>query len=129
MTLPPYTSNPKHRNSSPGESQWTISEAQELACFVASYGYGWVDIHAGNGWGLHVTGTRPDVLGVVEDHTSPSYIAKFIGNAALWHGYPADHTRRTQDIPPGRILSDWRNRGYVTKAKMGKLSTGKRCSL
>lgn len=129
MTLPAYIPNPKHRNRSPGESQWTISEPEEIGCFTSSHESGWVDERVGTGWGLHAPAERPLQLGVAEDHRSPSYVAKFVGSTALWHGYPADHTRKTQDIPPGRILSDWRTRGYLSKAKMSKLSTGKRCSL
>jgi hypothetical protein len=129
MAHPSYISNPKHRDSSPGESQWTISEPEEVACFLSSHGRGWVDESTGSGWGLNAPTTRPLQLGVAEDHCSPCYVAKFVANAALWHGYPADHTRRTQDIPPGRILIDWRDRGYMSKAKMSKIATGKRCTL
>jgi hypothetical protein len=129
MTLPAYTCNPKHRDRSPGESQWTISEHDEISCFTLSHGNGWIDERAGTGFGLHTPDKRPLQLGVVEDHCSPSYVAKFVGDTTLWHGYPADHMRKTQDIPPGRVLIDWRDRGYLTKAKASKLSMGKRCNL
>ena len=48
-------------------------------------------------------------LGLGIDRTHLLFVARFEGDRdnTYWHGYPADHTRRTDDIPTERIALQW----------------------
>ena len=62
--LPDYIPNPKHRNSSSADAQWTILEEDEYTSFIESWTNGWC-FH-GKGWGLHLVDSRVANLGRTE---------------------------------------------------------------
>ena len=74
-----YSPNPQHRNRTPEKSQWSISLAQEIACFNTTYANQWIDNN--NGWGLHYSEGRLDYLGLAQDYITRVFIAKFVGGS------------------------------------------------
>ena len=122
-----YAPNPQHRNKTKGKSQWSISRAQEVACFDTTHANQWVENN--NGWGLHYSAGVPDYLGLAQDHTTRVFIAKFVGNQGIWHGYPADHQQNQQDIPTERILAIWMKTNVLRPAKIRKIMKGQPCRL
>ena len=122
-----YWHAPQHRNQMSGKSQWSISHSQESACFGAAHSKGWTD--AIKGWGLHYYNGGVDYLGFGQDHTTNVFIAKFVGNQGVWHGYPADHQRNQQDIPSERVRRMWLQNGVLTAAKVRKITKGQPCRL
>jgi hypothetical protein len=124
-----YASKPDHRDNSVLKSQWTIAVEQEVACFRFAGGRRWFDDN--RGWGLHLVDDSADYLGVGIDRTHRLFVARFEGdrNNTYWHGYPADHTRRTDDIQTEGIALQWIADNYVAKSKVRKLLKGQRCKL
>ncbi len=59
------------------------------------------------------------------------FIAKFVDSNKnnKWHGYPANHVKNNQDIPPEEILLKWVNAQYIRMALVRKLIGGKKCKL
>lgn len=128
-SVPTYKANPKHRNWSAGQSQWTIPLAAETACFDHAWTSGWCP--SGKGWGLHLVGDTAEYLGVVEDHLTTVFVAKFVSDPghATWHGYPADHQRKPQDIPIAEVCRLWLEGRVIRPATIRKLGKGQRCRL
>lgn len=122
-----YRPNNRHRDRTPGKSQWTIPEVDELACFTLATAQGWC--LADVGWGLHCPNTDPQYLGVAQDHHTEVFLAKFVNGAGEWHGYPADHQRKPQDIPLESILNSWMTRQLLSPAKVRKIVRGQPCTL
>lgn len=125
MELPTYTPHLKHRNGTPGASQWTISEQDEHVTFALSWGSGWC--HGQKGWGLHLVGGVITRLGMIVNPTMSVYIARFVGDAGRvsWHGYPADG-RKPQDIPIEPVRRQWLDLKVLTPAKIRKIAKGER---
>ena len=59
------------------------------------------------------------------------FFGKFVDGSAIaiWHGYPADYRRRTQDRPPISVLQVRVMRGLVQKHHVAKIPGGMQCSL
>ncbi|GLC27749.1 hypothetical protein rosag_42620 [Roseisolibacter agri] len=133
MTPPPpaYQSNPVHQNGRPGSSQWWLNVAEENDCFVIAFTQGWVSTH--EGWGLWIVDGRAVHLGVIQDHVTPTFFAKFECKRPMmpWHGYPEDQCRTDdrQCVPDEAILSDWERKGYIRPQVAKKVGLHKRCRL
>lgn len=119
--VPSYSPNPKHRNGSRGQSQWTIGLGDEQASFSISWFSGCCSSEAG--WGLHLVNGAPDYLGVVEDHKTQSFIAKFVVDSShgSWHGYPADHRNKQQDVPTESVRLHWLSTRILPAPKIRKI--------
>ncbi len=102
-----YASKPDHRDNTAVKSQWTINVEQEIECFRFTQARRWFDDD--RGWGLHLENGSAAYLGVGIDRTHELFVARFESdrNNTYWHGYPADHTRRTDDIPTEGIALQW----------------------
>jgi len=124
-----YGSKPDHRDNTAVNSQWTINVEQEVECFRFTQARRWFD--DGHGWGLHLENHSAAYVGVGIDRTHQLFLARFEGdrNNTYWHGYPAEHTRRTDDIPTEGIALQWIARNYLAKSKVRKLLKGQRCKL
>jgi hypothetical protein len=125
-----YAAHPHHRDVSRQQlkSQWTITEAEEVASFKSARGSGWIDLV--QGWGLHRPKASIEGLGTATDGQTTLFIAKFISkNSTPWHGYPADHQRRLEDVPTERHLREWLDQGLVSNAAVRKLVKQQPCSL
>ena len=120
-----YLSNPQHRDRTKGKSQWTITLKDEIACFNVACAKHWTD--KGNGWGLHYSGEVLAYLGVAQDHQTRVFIAKFVENEGIWHGYPADHQTNRQDVPAEPILAIWMKTEVLRPAKIRKIMRGQPC--
>lgn len=127
--IPTYIPNLKHRNNSPGQSQWRIPEREELASFEDAWTSGCCTADAG--WGLHVAQGCPEYLGVLEDHATESFIAKFVADSAhgQWHGYPADHRKKRQDVPTEGVRMIWLAQRLLPLPKIRKIGKQQRCTL
>lgn len=125
---PMYGVHPDHRNGTPHKSQWTITPPDEVASFERSFKSNWLDGMAA--WGLHLKDGVADYLGVAQDHHTPVFVAKFVtaDDKSLWHGYPADHTRR-HDRPVQTVLRIWLKDAVLPAAKIRKLGKGEPCNL
>jgi hypothetical protein len=120
---PTYAPHLKHRNETPGASQWTISIEEEHTSFIWSWESGWCRDR--KGWGLHLVEGAITSLGRIVNPTTFVYIAKFVGDTERlnWHGYPADG-RKPQDIPIEPVRQLWIDRKLLTPAKIRKIARG-----
>lgn len=124
-----YIASSQHRHvGHPIKSIWRIDISDEVNCFADSIKHQWgTDAIA---WGIHFIDGIVSVLG-----QSPAgdelKIAKFIdgNNNNSWHGYPANILLNPHDIPSTRVLVQWVQNGFITKAKMSKIKQGKICNL
>jgi hypothetical protein len=123
-----YTPNDQHRNAqfAAQKSQWTIPVADETLCYTHANAQGWCG--ADKGWGLHLSAAGPAQLGV-----SPQqfhlFIAKFVQDQNVWHGYPVAHWLSPFDKPSADTLKAWEDRGLINRATKAKIYRGKKCSL
>lgn len=124
-----YKINPLHRNGSTNKSQWTISENSEIQCFELARVSEW--LLPRKGWGLYIVESKPEWLGVAQDHVTQVFIAKFVHdeNSSEWHGYPADYRNNQQDIPEEKILKKWLLEERLLPAKIRKIAKGQPCNL
>jgi len=123
-----YLSHLPHRNKNPEKSQWTISIDEEVSIFRASENNQW--LFATHGWGLNIRNNYPQNLGFSKDGNYTLFIAKFVGADSInWHGYPADHQTKNQDIPDEIILSAWITLSILPRAKIRKIAKGQKCNL
>jgi len=131
-----YIHNIQHRDGNRRKSQWTITELEERSCFehgaLFVYVYGVCESHTC--WGLHFLDNSPAYLGHSADELQERrllLVAKFVdGNGNNhWHGYPADHVKNNQDIPPSAVRNIWLNSGQLTLAKIRKITRGQICNL
>lgn len=109
------------------KSTWSISIPEEVSCFKKSIESGWSDNQA---WfGVYVpNGNKIGKLGI-NGYSEDLYIAKFVTDAKTYHGYPGDYIRNTTDIPSLSILEKWKDKGWISKSKMMKISRGMPCNL
>lgn len=123
-----YIISSQHRNGNPNKSIWSLTHDGEIDCFIFSVNSNWVDEHTC--FGVSVLGETIQVVGHNCDNDELK-IAKFVDANAnmLWHGYPADYMRNSQDRPATNILRDWVQKGYISKAKMSKIRLGQTCNL
>jgi len=122
-----------HRDGSYEKSQWIISLLGERDCFRRTYEALWCNPND-VGWGLHFENGQVAYLGRTSSKVTESrdiFIAKFVdGNQNdKWHGYPADHVKNRQDIPPVKILKIWADAHYIRRALVRKLASGQKCKL
>lgn len=124
-----YIPNPQHRNSQYAQtkSQWTITPVDELVCFNVANSNGWSN--TAGCWGIFVLAGIPTQLGVSPRAEHELYLAKFVVDQGLWHGYPVAHWLSPFDKPPTDILKSWVDSGYINRAKFSKIHKGKKCSL
>jgi hypothetical protein len=124
-----YQHHPDHRNGTTGKSQWIVTEANERAIFDSARTSRW--LAANLGWGIHVLAGRAEYLGEASNGGRRLLVAKFVAgnNPKIWHGYPADHQKRIEDIPNATILRDWMQRRFLNAAKVRKLMRGQPCNL
>jgi hypothetical protein len=125
---PPYNPHPHHRNGMGKGAQWEISETEERLSFVGAWQAGWhLETVA---WGLHLVAGQPQYLGVVEDHQTKTFFAKFVRdpNHPAWQGYPANQQNR-QDVPHLSVAQMWIDEKILTKAKIRKIIGRQPCRL
>ncbi|RZJ44149.1 MAG: hypothetical protein EOO19_12230 [Chryseobacterium sp.] len=124
-----YIISSQHRKvGNVNKSIWTISFDEEVDCFVTAINGKWI---AGNeAWGVKVNGGSVQVVGK-NIANAELKLAKFVDGTStnVWHGYPADYMSKSQDRPITDILRNWVKAGYISKAAMNKIRTGKACSL
>jgi hypothetical protein len=126
---PSYQANSQHRNTafSTQKSQWTILANEEIATFNWAHQCVW-QCSKRHYWGLHLAVKKPLELGKSPEQES-CYIAKFVNDQNVWHGYPVALGCSPFDKPPIGILSIWHNQGFINKATRRKITQGKRCTL
>lgn len=130
----PYVSKVDHRDNTARKSQWTITFNDEKNCYDHAAASNWIEPPT-IGWGLHIGANGvPSHLGIsaaIHGEHRQLFIAKFIdGNGNdVWHGYPADPYRNSQDIPPERVLGLWVQGTLLRPAIARKLNRGQKCDL
>ncbi len=124
-----YCIHPHHRNGTRRKSQWDISEDQERDVFANAHSKNWIIM--GVGWGLHIVAGKADYLGTAEDRRCQLFFAKFVNRNRdqFWHGYAADHQRRSSDIPSSCILHQWLTADLLRRAVMCKIVRRQPCTL
>jgi hypothetical protein len=117
-----------HRDKSHQKSQWTLTPAEELKCFIHSRNENWSEPY--KSWGIWVNTNKLDELGKNYGEEELN-VAVFVDSYQkdVWHGYPADFKRDKWDIPPMKVLTIWRDKKYTTKSKISNARQGKTCSL
>jgi len=123
-----YLISPAHRRNQRNKSQWVIDMETEVLCFVDSQLKLWVEDSCS--WGIIKNGNSLQVLGVntvQEDLKLAKFVSK--NNNNIWHGYPADYCRNTQDRPHMDILKKWREERLIEKHQIVKIKQGKPCNL
>jgi hypothetical protein len=124
-----YLNHPDHRNGTADKSQWSISEVDERSVFNRSRINNWLP--PSPGWGLHSHNDHTMYLGTSSDGVRSLLVAKFVASSApiVWHGYPADHQRKRQDVPTREILVAWTNLRLINEPQMRKILRGQPCEL
>lgn len=117
-----------HRDGTSKKSQWSIKPPKELSVFVNARTNKWEEFNYS--WGLNIVSSKAAKLGKNHDGDSLN-VAIFEGGQenSVWHGYPLDFKRNSKDLPPTKILTEWRNKNYIKKHKISKAQQGKACSL
>jgi hypothetical protein len=133
-STPIYKTHPKHRNATPGASQWSISLAEEQSCYGLCCSEQW--IFKGVSWGLHfgtayASAAQPVTLGVdeiagLQEHVK---IAKFVSDQGITHGYPVAHWASTHDRPPVSVLEKWLACKHISKSVRSKIQRGKKSGM
>ena len=131
-----YVHKMDHRDQSYEKSQWTITEVEERTCFTFAHQSNWSEPGKNyNCCGLYIdVKSQVTYLGVSKPNGPEKieiFIAKFVdGNKnSIWHGYPANHVKNNQDIPPKEVLMKWANAGYIRMSQVRKLIGGQKCKL
>lgn len=132
--IPVYQPHSKHRNATPGASQWTITASDESACFRLAFAKLWT--FKSVSWGLHfhapyAPAAQPHTLGLgfVAGLQEPVKIAKFVTNQGIVHGYPVAHWVTTNDRPPASILAQWQACQHISLTVRSKIQRGKKSGL
>ncbi|WP_271765927.1 hypothetical protein [Aquimarina algiphila] len=124
-----YIISSQHRaTGNPNKTVWSVDFNDEVECFRLSKTSDWIQDNYG--WGIKVINSIIQYIGHNFENETLK-LAKFVdGNGNdIWHGYPADYLRRSQDRPPTFILKNWVEQGFLTKAKMNKIRRGQSCNL
>ena len=126
-----YISKADHRDNTPTKSQWTVSVADEHACFDFGVGHGWVSTSGDSAWGLHVIDGKADYLGKSAPGRGPeaSLFVAFFQLADVCHGCPSDLKRSRREIPPTSVTRAWLEGKYLRGPVIRKLQLGQTCSL
>lgn len=121
-----FISTKKHRiRGNPNASIWTIGYREEYIVFLKSKPHLSND---GISWGVHTPNGRMAKLGDSNCGNYDLIFAKYTShenNDDLWHGYPANYIKNTQDVPSNNFLKDLVLKNYLTKAKRKKIRNGK----
>ncbi|MDD2396172.1 MAG: hypothetical protein PHG12_10580 [Sphaerochaeta sp.] len=98
------------------KSVWTISQSAELKMFVDSISLKYFDSNYESSYNIIFNNNCLQMIGE-SPNNDPLFIGKFISKdkAINWHGYPANHIKNRQDIPPDSILTSWKNAGLSTR--------------
>jgi len=120
-----YKTNPVHRNGTAGKTQWNklISESEEESIFDFGNNNQWQD--GKNIFSFKWDGKLP--ISFIDTSDELNY-ARFVG-ASDWHGFPANVKRSPKDLPPYKILKNWIENKYTTRAKAIKLMRRLRCAI
>lgn len=128
--LPNYYASSAHRKSLASKSYWTVTIDEEVTCFIESQKKGWITTTIC--WGFISNTPKKEflVLGL-NKYNEELKIAKYVAKSSggVWHGYPADYRRNTQDRPEMDILMDWKTKGHIEKHYINKIRQGKKCKL
>lgn len=123
-----YVHKADHRDGTAAKSQWSIDEADERGCLSKSVASSWCDTE--HAWGVHRVSGQVRHLGIAQNRVTQLFVAKYVnGQNNLWHGYPADPQRHSQDIPPQYVLNSWLSLDILPAAKIRKIQRGQRCQL
>jgi hypothetical protein len=111
-----YVCLAKHRNKTPGASQWTVQPAIEYEMFCDADAADSVDL-AGNYWsvrdGGREIGTRNERIA---KHPATS------NSSDPWHGYPASPAYKgAGDMPADNVIDNWRTAGSVSRSFVKRL--------
>jgi hypothetical protein len=122
-----YAPNPVHRDRTQGKSQWTVTLPEEVAIFTRTYVSFWVQ--ANEGWGLYYNNGVIAYLGKARNHLTKVFLAKFVSDQNLWHGYPVDYQQSEKDIPPTSITNLWLQDGILPAPTLRKIIKRQPCKL
>lgn len=125
-----YIISSQHRRTgNENKSIWSLTYNDEVECFIQAMNGNWKE--ETEAWGIKVINNTLQVVGHTNNYTHELKLAKFVdgSNTNVWHGYPADYLRKVHDIPKEKILKDWVEKGFLTKAKMCKIRLGQACNL
>lgn len=124
-----YFIHPKHRGSPTRDScTWRISVDDEVDLFKAALPT--ARRPGQKCWAAESEGRRLRTVGI-NVHKESLFFGKFVDGSCMsvWHGYPADYRRYTQDRPPMCILKIWDKQGLIQKHHSSKISRGMKCNL
>lgn len=124
-----YIFSSAHRRVQKDKSRWTITTIEELKCFKKSLSLKHLEDDQIT-WGYIKESINLNDLGI-NKHKESLKIAKFVDKSSLkiWHGYPADFVRNSQDRPGIEILKSWKQDGIIEKHHIIKIRQGKVCNL
>lgn len=117
-----YNVNPQHRvRGNPNKSIWIVAPDVEFACFKYTFENQWVD--GNDAWGFLRDENKKMVLLGSGQNNEELKLAKFkkYPTADEWHGYPCNYLTKSQDVPTDKVLRDWVEKRYISKAKMNKI--------
>jgi hypothetical protein len=120
-----YFFSPVHRQSHPTNDKciWTIDIPEEIACFNSAFIKTWYE--EGSGWGIRfISKNNFEEVGINYENR-PLYIAKFIQDSGVWHGYPADINKRPHDRPSPIILDRWLENNIISKPYRSRIQGGR----
>lgn len=130
LTASTYLVSSHHRRArgNNNKSIWTITNDEEVQCFIFSKNSNWVE--GSICWGLKLINNAIQVIGR-NPAREDLKIAKFVdsNNNNIWHGYPADCKNKKQDIPNTEVLTIWKNNNYLGKSDVRKLKQQIPCNL
>ena len=129
QTTSNYIISSQHRRQgNPNKSIWTISFNEEVECFIQAINQEWKN--GSKAWGLQFINNALQSIGI-NNNRQELKLAIFVDGSKInvWHGYPADYLQNSHDRPTTRILKNWVDSGYITKAKMSKIRLGQSCNL
>lgn len=119
-----YEWNQKHRNQhKAGSGFWRVTEQVEGGIFLQCRQFGafthWKsDTH--KGWGVYSVQGNAMVIGqgISNDNQMTDVkICKFVeGNKGLWHGYPIDYRKTSEDIICDNALHFWSRLQLIDKS-------------
>ncbi len=119
-----YFVSPYHRgHPTVDKCIWTIGVHEEIETFDVAIQNAWKadDI----AWGVrHYSKNSFSEIGI-NYGKELLFIAKFVFNQGVWHGYPADVNKRPNDRPKPNILSDWISRDIISKPFRSRIQGGK----
>jgi hypothetical protein len=125
-----YIISSAHRKvGNKNKSVWTLDFNGEVDCFTTAITKSWRNGQYGWGFKLGLNNVFEEVGRSADDKELK--LAKFVdGNSNnVWHGYPADYLKKSQDRPTTVILKNWVDSGFLTKSKMTKIRKGQVCNL